>query len=131
MPWYGYALVIGIPSLLVLGVVLYFVLRKKPAVPPKDSWDAGHDAVGKVVKAGDAEEIAEASSAMIGGRIAGLELARLEYTNLAYVRTILFEDGKHQVRTKFSQKHGMSMQLCTRRLGINFACRDIEEEFRP
>jgi len=65
------------------------------------------------------------------GRIAGLELARLEYTNLAYVRTILFEDGKHQVRTKFSQKHGMSMQLCTRRLGINFACRDIEEEFRP
>jgi len=56
MPWYGYALVIGIPSLLVLGVVLYFVLRKKPAVPPKDSWDAGHDAVGKVVKAGDARE---------------------------------------------------------------------------
>ncbi len=31
----------------------------------------------KVVKAGDADEIAEASSAMFGGRIAGLKMARL------------------------------------------------------
>ncbi|MBO8151739.1 MAG: FAD-dependent oxidoreductase [Candidatus Marinimicrobia bacterium] len=31
----------------------------------------------KVVRAGDAEEIAEASSAMFGGRIAGLEMAKL------------------------------------------------------
>ncbi len=57
MPWYGYALLIGIPVLIAGGVVLYFVLRKKPEVPkPKDSWEAGHDAVGKVVEAGEVRE---------------------------------------------------------------------------
>jgi len=44
--------------------------------PVDELYDTAREFGFPVVKAGDAEEIAEASSAMIGGRIAGLELAR-------------------------------------------------------
>jgi len=45
--------------------------------PVDEFYDMAVDFGFKVVKAGDASEIAEASSAMFGGRIAGLEMATL------------------------------------------------------
>jgi len=45
-------------------------------VPVDEFYDMANQFGFKVVKAGDAEEIAEASSAMFGGRIAGLEMAK-------------------------------------------------------
>jgi len=45
--------------------------------PVDEFYDMAIDFGFKVVKAGDASEIAEASSAMFGGRIAGLEMAKL------------------------------------------------------
>jgi NADPH-dependent 2,4-dienoyl-CoA reductase/sulfur reductase-like enzyme/Fe-S-cluster-containing hydrogenase component 2 len=45
--------------------------------PADEFFDMSDDFEFKVVKAGDAEEIAEASSAMFGGKIAGLKMAKL------------------------------------------------------
>ena len=45
--------------------------------PVDEFYDMAQEFGFKVVKAGDAEEIAEASSAMFGGRVAGLKMAKL------------------------------------------------------
>ena len=45
--------------------------------PVDEFYDMAKDFGFKVIKAGDSREIAEASSAMFGGRIAGLEMAQL------------------------------------------------------
>jgi thioredoxin reductase/Na+-translocating ferredoxin:NAD+ oxidoreductase RNF subunit RnfB/bacterioferritin-associated ferredoxin len=54
----------------------------------------------KVVKAGDADEIAEASSAMFGGRIAGLQLAQL------LGRPVIVDPGWAQKATILKSKPG-------------------------
>ena len=56
MPWWGWLIIVGVVLAVALVLWLIFRRKKEPKVVPKDSFEAGQDAVGAVVKAGEDRE---------------------------------------------------------------------------